>query len=115
MGQKPIEGSNPFVSAITLTGVSLMRISLILAATVFALSACEDPRVDAYYYPDRTDLSEYDVAYDVGSVEACREWVEDKAFENNDQRLERGDYECGIDPEKNSSFGGLTVYRETVR
>lgn len=77
------------------------------------ISSCGKKQVDAYYYPNRNDLSVYEVKYDVGSVEACRDWVYAQAARNNDSNVERGDYECGIGPKK--KIGDLTVYDETVR
>jgi hypothetical protein len=69
--------------------------------------------VDAVYYPDR-DNSLVDVsAPHVGTVEACRAWVYDRAAGNSDPALTRGDYECGVGSLRN--MGSLRVYRLTVR
>ncbi len=72
------------------------------------------PQVDAFYYPNRTDLSEVVEFIDVGSVEDCRRVVKVAAAQRNDPDLVRGDYECGINP-SGESFGGMKVYEETVR
>lgn len=68
--------------------------------------------VDAFYYPDRSDLTEYEVAYDLQSVEECQTWVYRMSARFNDPGLRRGDYECAIG-EVESSFG-FTVYRVTT-
>lgn len=84
--------------------------------SVFVLvSACNPlakPQVDAFYYPDRYDLTNFKASYDVGSVDACRDWVHAKAFELNDRGIRRGDYECGIGPKQKY---GTTVYDKTTR
>lgn len=86
---------------------------LCVLSVVGLISGCGDRQVDAYYYPDRSNLSAYKVEYNIGSVEACRDWVYSQAAENNDPQLTRGDYECGIGPGK--KIGSLTIYDETVR
>ncbi|MEO8531328.1 MAG: hypothetical protein ABI459_08890 [Deltaproteobacteria bacterium] len=71
------------------------------------------PQVDAFYYPDRNDLSVYETFVDVGSVESCRDVVFAAAAGKGDPNLERGDYECGVGP-TGDEFGGMKVYEETV-
>jgi hypothetical protein len=70
-------------------------------------------QVDAFYYPDRGNLAVDQRRRDVGSVEGCRDWVFAAAAANNDRSLRRGDYECGVGLIE--SFGGIGVYRLTVR
>lgn len=53
-------------------------------------------RVDAFYYPDRNNLEKFKQHSNVGGVEKCRAWVIDKAAENEDPYMQRGDYECGV-------------------
>lgn len=72
-------------------------------------------QVDAYYYPDRSDLTKHESARDIGSLENCRDWIFDAAARRGDPDMLRGDWECGIGPKTRSDFGGLTVYRRTVR
>jgi hypothetical protein len=72
------------------------------------------PQVDAFYYPNRADLTQHVEVLDVGSVEECRRIVYQLALENNDPDMVRGDYECGVNP-SNETFGGIRVYEETVR
>jgi len=71
------------------------------------------PQIDAFYYPNRADLTIHEAFLDVGSVEQCRSVVYDRANQNNDPNMIVGDYECGIDP--HDTFGTITVYRETVK
>lgn len=69
--------------------------------------------VDAFYYPDRSNLTIYDSSTGFGSVEGCRNWVRLSAALRGDPNLIRGDYECGI--EVVDTFAGIPVYRTTVR
>jgi hypothetical protein len=71
-------------------------------------------QVDAFYYPNRNDLTEVVEFIDVGSVDECRRVVRAAAAERNDPDLVLGDYECGVNP-TGGSFGGMKVYEETVR
>ncbi len=66
------------------------------------------PQVDAFYYPNKNDLSVHEAFLDVGSVEACREIARGAAANNGDPNLERGDYECGVGPTA-QDFGDLKV------
>ena len=68
--------------------------------------------VDAFYYPDKNDLSRHEAVMGLGSVQECRDQVERMAFLNNDPRLLRSSYECGI--QKIDTFGDIGVYRATV-
>ncbi len=70
-------------------------------------------QIDAFYYPNKSDLSQYEVHRDVGSVDECRRLVNNAAFNNGDPGLRRGDYECGIGP--TGMLGDITVYKETVK
>ncbi len=69
--------------------------------------------VDAFYYPKRSDLSKHLTSRGLHDVDACRRWVYAEAFKRNDDRMTRGDYECGIGLIEH--IGGLKVYRITVR
>jgi hypothetical protein len=69
--------------------------------------------VDAFYYPNRHNLSVHRAAHNVGSLDGCRAWVRKAARADADPALTRGDYECGVG--KLEPFGGMTVYRITVR
>jgi hypothetical protein len=69
--------------------------------------------VDAFYYPDRSDLSIYQSQRGLPSVQRCRDWVYRAAAINGDVALSRGDYECGV--EVVGTFGSISVYRITTR
>jgi hypothetical protein len=71
------------------------------------------PQVDAFYYPNKHDLTVHREVLDVGSVDACRDAVFALSAENGDPDMLRGDYECGVGPK--DSFGRIPVYEETVR
>ena len=90
--------------------MTVRALALVLAAA--ALSGCNE-QVDAFYYPDRTDLTVFVARYDVGTVEACRDWVHAEAERRGDPGMRRSDYECGIGPRDRNV--GFTVYRETRR
>jgi hypothetical protein len=72
------------------------------------------PQVDAFYYPNRSDLTEVIEFIDVGTIDECRRVVRAAASERGDPSLSRGDYECGVNP-TGSNFGAMKVYEETVR
>lgn len=76
-------------------------------------SAAPWEEVHAYYYPDKNDLTEYREALSVGSVDACRLWVQDTATGLGDASLQRGDYECGVGCKTNDY--GLNVCRLTIQ
>lgn len=69
--------------------------------------------VDAFYYPDRQNLSVHREARGVGGVDGCRSWARAMAETHADPGVRRGDYECGVG--KLREWGDLTVYRITVR
>lgn len=69
--------------------------------------------VDAYYYPDRYDLTNTVTASNVGGLEDCRAWVDYQARLKDDPGILRGDYECGVGEAEN--LGDLKVYRITAR
>lgn len=78
--------------------------------------------VDAFYYPDRHNLSNYKVFENVGSLEACRDAVMSAAMGQGDRvkgynsapiSLAKGDYECGVNFKR--WLGDMRVYEETVR
>ena len=69
--------------------------------------------VDAFYYPNRDNLTIDMREYNVGSVENCRAWVYQQGAAKGDPHLTRGDYECGVGFVK--YFGSLKVYRITIR
>jgi hypothetical protein len=68
--------------------------------------------VDAFYYPNKSNLYLVQEQGGLESVDACRDWVRGAAFANGDPEMTRGDYECGIG--KPEPYGSLKVYRATV-
>ena len=76
-------------------------------------SAAPWEEVDAFYYPDKSNLSIVHSSKGLESVDDCRTWVSNAADANNDPNLELGDYECGV--EFLEYFGEMRVYRTTVR
>ena len=86
--------------------------ALFLSVTTLLLSACKDERVDAFYYPNKADLTVHEFIGDVGSFEGCIDAVYAAAAARNDPNMLRGDYECGIAP-TGETFGSVAVYRET--
>jgi hypothetical protein len=88
------------------------RKSLVL--TVICLAGCKESQVDAFYYPNKNDLTKHEFFSNVGSVENCRAIVQQAAARRNDPGLQRGDYECGVDP-TGEDFGEIKVYKDTVK
>ena len=87
----------------------------VLILTLALLCAgCSKPAVDAFYYPDRNDLTKVVVIPNVGSVEKCREVIRQKAVEYGDAGLNHGDYECAIGP-TGKFVGTAQVYKRTVQ
>lgn len=76
-------------------------------------SAAPWESVDAFYYPDRTDLTIHQSRVNLDDVDACRIWVRSAAAAQGDVLLMRGDYECGVG--KIENVYDLSVYRITVR
>lgn len=70
--------------------------------------------VDAFYYPDRSDLTRDVRQFDLDNVDGCRSWVNSQAHAHNDAGMTRGDYECGVGYIESLGLG-LRVYRTTVR
>ncbi len=91
-----------------------MRPLVLALSTVSILAGCGEEQVDAFYYPDKNDLTKHQRFLNVGSLENCRVIVRETAAKNGDPSLERGDYECGIGP-TGDSVGDVAVYRETKR
>ena len=60
--------------------------------------------VDAFYYPDKQNLSVHRSANKVDGIAGCRSWVNAAAAANSDPRMSRGDYECAVG--KLQSLGG---------
>ena len=69
-------------------------------------------KVDAIYYPDRTNLRQQKVAEGLNSLDECRDWVYSQAASHGDYGMRRGDYECGVG--RIDAYFGLPVYRAVV-
>ncbi len=68
--------------------------------------------INAIYYPDINNLTNDVRNLDIGSIEACRNWAEERAIENEDPNMLRSDYECGVSCKPMS--GGIYRCRITV-
>ena len=77
-------------------------------------SAAPWESVDAFYYPDRSDLTESQAVRGLKDVDACRGAVNSMAYLANDPAISRGDYECGIGP-TGQKLGSISVYRVTAK
>lgn len=69
--------------------------------------------VDAFYYPDRSDLSKFQKVSGLSSVDSCRTAVRAMAAKNPNVGFVRDDYECGIEILYN--LGGIDIYRTDTR
>lgn len=70
--------------------------------------------VDAFYYPNKANLTVDVRRLGLGSVDECRSWARAQAMRHNDHMLMRSSYECGVGYLETFG-GGLRVYRRTVR
>ncbi|MGD9815182.1 MAG: hypothetical protein AB7Q23_01720 [Hyphomonadaceae bacterium] len=100
--------------------IALLTVSLLIFQNAQAICAatglfCSTAnQVDAVYYPDRNNLLVYERVRDVGSVEACRVWVRERAADYGDPNIVVGTYECGIGPIREISEN-LTVYQSVTQ
>lgn len=69
--------------------------------------------IDGFFYPDRNNLSSNLERRDLPSLEECRSWAASMAVAYGDPNQVQSDYECGIG--RVGSFGGIGVYRLTIR
>ena len=69
--------------------------------------------VDAFYYPDRSNLYLVQQQAGLASVNACRDWANGAAYAHGDPGMARSDWECGLG--KPRAWGDLKVYRATVK
>lgn len=68
--------------------------------------------VDAYYYPNKNDLTISIKSSGHPTVDDCRRWVEGQAKRDYDPKLLRSDYECGVGLVE--YYGPVGIYRLTV-
>jgi hypothetical protein len=69
--------------------------------------------VDAFYYPDRSNLAKFIHMERLPDVDACRVAVRSVAAQHSDPRVIRGDYICAVG--KPMMWMGVFVYRMKVR
>ena len=69
--------------------------------------------VDAYFYPDRSNLEKFERQDGLESVDACKMWVNAAAARANDSSIRRGDYQCGVG--ESDSLAGMKIYRVVVK
>jgi hypothetical protein len=69
--------------------------------------------VDAFYYPNKSNLAVSLENHDVGGLAQGRTRASSAAAKQDDPQLERGDYECGVG--YLTSQRSLNRYRLTVR
>ena len=91
----------------------IIHISLLMSVSVFS-TGCGEDVVNAYYYPNKNNLTYHQLFANVGSVENCRLVVRDAAAKRGDPDLVRGDYECCVNP-TGEKLGEITICNETVR
>lgn len=84
-----------------------------LAEWFYKENAAPWETVDAFYYPDRSNLTIWRTGKKMPNVQTCRDWVYAMAATYSDPALRRGDYECALGEARN--LGGISVYRATVR
>ena len=85
--------------------------STTIANLFWASDAAPWESVDAFYYPDKNNLTTHVSKSGFKNLVECRDWVDAEARRNNDPYLMRGDYECGVGFLRYS--GDLKVYRLT--
>lgn len=99
--KKPIKW---IVTAILVLWVLFGHPLSFIANTFWSESNAPWEKVDAFYYPDASDLSVWESQVDVGSIQECRDWVENSASKNGDEDLRQGDYECGVGCKSDNGF-----------
>ena len=85
-----------------------------VADQIYKSDAAPWETVDAFYYPDRSNLNIFETKAGLKSVDECRTEVNGLAYAASDAGLRRGDYECGVGKLKGDYYG-LSVYRLTVK
>ncbi|QKK31869.1 hypothetical protein FE844_020795 [Rhizobium indicum] len=85
-----------------------------LANLIYKSDAAPWETVDAFYYPDRSNLLVFATKGGLRDVDECRAAVRGLAYAASDPGLSRGDYECGVG-KLDGDYYGLSVYRLTVR
>lgn len=53
----------------------MKKLTIILFAFLFTLTSCTNSTYIWFYYPDKSDLSEYTQSPELKTIEECRNWV----------------------------------------
>ncbi len=113
-----VMSDNGFVPLLVCSGVALWfwfgDPGKFVANQLYKDDAAPWETVDAFYYPDRSNLTVFKSRPGLKSVSECRAAVNGLAFDASDAGFNRGDYECGVGKLKGDYYG-LSVYRLTVR
>lgn len=86
--------------------------SMLLLFSVIFLSGCSNNNWTWFYYSDADNIgdeSTWTIQPGLNSLDECRNWVDDVAW-NNDNF----DYECGYKCRYESSYG-MNICKETVK
>lgn len=94
---------------------TLIFVGLLIIIAIILLHPREQ-KWTAIYYPSINDLHTYSSG-SLGSIEACRVWVQGEARKHNDENY---DYECGlncrIDEDASESVGDtMYICKETTK
>ena len=91
------------------------KATLLLAFLIAALTGCSE-RWEGFVYPDKGNLLRSQAVGVYASLGECR-LAARKALADlfNDPQLARGDYECGLNCDDGSGYGGVKVCKETMR
>jgi hypothetical protein len=87
---------------------------ILISLAAIVLVSCGEEQVDAFYYPNKNNLTIHEFFPNVGSVDNCRAVVSQAAAKRNDANLIRGDYECCVGP-TGEKLGEITICKETVK
>ena len=85
-----------------------------LTNMIWSNNAAPWEKVEAIYNPVEGSRLTYNRVIGLASVHERRMWALQVAATNNDPRLERTEYECGVG-ESDFEYAGVTVYRLTVQ
>lgn len=89
----------------------LSIVTLFLA--VFFLTGCGEDRWHAFVYPNRADLTEYEMIGVYPGPESCVSAALTRLRELN--ATQTGDYECGLNCEFRVGWGDMQICEESVQ
>ena len=84
-----------------------------VANLLFSTGPAPWEEVDLVYYPDKYRRSVSQITPDLGSLEECRTRANYQAVQQDDQRMERGTYECRTASAR--LFSSQRVYRLSLK